>query len=237
MIAATFVWQSIEGQPKTIEISSVFGETKTFSLPDGTEVVLNENSALTYSSDWQNLQSRSVHLHGEAYFDVTKNPERPFKISTEKIQVEVLGTAFNLRAYPNEYFSEVAVSEGRVRFSKSDLSEELILSLDEVGRLEHRENKLSTIESSAFNANYWRTGEFSFRDTPMSEIAQTLERHFPVKIRFANKQLNSCPYTGDFSQDDLSNILKVLEVGLGFNIEKRSQDTYVFSGGYCEGNE
>jgi len=96
------------------------GEKKTILLPDGSLVFLNSKSSISYSKDFKN--KRELKLTGEAYFEVKKNPERPFLVETEKIKTRVLGTSFNIKAYKNSQ-TMVSVNTGKVEVDIKEISE------------------------------------------------------------------------------------------------------------------
>lgn len=102
---------------KNTECVAANGERKKVVLPDGTQVWLNSGSKLFYDSVKYNMDTRVVSLSGEAFFDVTKNKDKPFIIHTTKISIKVLGTAFNVKAYPNEKSTEATLLRGAIEFT------------------------------------------------------------------------------------------------------------------------
>ena len=234
ILAGTFWWNT-DQQNDSLEIvfTTAGNETKSVILPDDTKVILNQHSKLSYAHQWDEQSLRYVQLSGEAYFEVTPNTQKPFQIETERTKVQVLGTAFNLRTYPDETFTEVAVTEGRVQLTEKDNTDTIALNPQEVGRVNHQENKVLLIPYSAFNAQSWRTNQLSFRQTPLAGIIETLERHFDVDIRFEHVALSRCSFTNNFSGADIDEILAVLKIGLHLNIEQTGKQTYLFSGGNC----
>lgn len=102
---------------KNIEHKAAKGAKKELILPDGTKVWLNADSKLCYDSQSYNIDKRMVYLSGEAFFDVTKNKEKPFIIKTKKISIKVLGTAFNVKAYPSEKITETTLLRGSIELT------------------------------------------------------------------------------------------------------------------------
>lgn len=233
VVAGALWWMTRSGAGAMEIVTTAGSETKELILPDQTRVFLNEHSRIAYSRNWEKTASRVVELMGEAFFEVTPDPEKPFEIQTDRAKVRVLGTAFNLRAYPEESYTEIAVMEGTVRFSSQTDPEGLVLQANEVGRLDHRQNTLVHIERSAANAQSWRTQELSFRNTPMVEVAEALQRHFNIDIRFENVAVSRCSFNSDFEDASLEEILAVLEIGLGLEVQKTDRNAFLLSGGKC----
>lgn len=239
LIFAGAIWWTSAPQGKNMQIVTTAGnETKWVALPDETTVILNEHSRLAYDRQWKKADERRVEFSGEAFFDVKPNTRKPFLIETDQSQVQVLGTSFNLRAYPDEQYTEVAVTEGRVQLSSRQSSEAILLTKGEVGRLDHRENSVRPIPYSADNAQFWRTKELSFHKAPMLEIAETLERFFNIDIRFKTVTISQCPsdFNFNYTGETLEEIFEVLKLSLRLHIERTGERTYLFSGGYCDKN-
>jgi transmembrane sensor len=133
ILAIGFTWKTLLYESRINEITENDQQKELF-LADGTLVVLNQNSKLEYPESFSG-QQRVVKLSGEAYFNVAHNPEQPFLILTEESSVKVLGTSFNLRAYPSETFTEVEVESGKVAFSVNNSNSSLTLTANEKGSL------------------------------------------------------------------------------------------------------
>ncbi|MCB0567001.1 MAG: FecR domain-containing protein, partial [Phaeodactylibacter sp.] len=143
-------------EPNALIYTTGSGESEEALLPDGSTVVLNENSFLSVNPEFQNASERLVELVGEAYFKVTPNPSRPFRIATSDAMVEVLGTAFNLRSYPEEGFTEVEVEEGSVRLSGLDNENAIQLAPGQRG-ICRPGTAMNAKDSPGLNAQSWRT--------------------------------------------------------------------------------
>ena len=200
------------------------GESEEIILPDGSSAVLNENSFLSVNPEFQNASERLVELVGEAYFKVTPNPSRPFRIATSDAMVEVLGTAFNLRSYPEEGFTEVEVEEGSVRLSGLDNENAIQLAPGQRG-ICRPGTAMNAKDSPGLNAQSWRTHRLQFRNTPLSEALACLERHFKVELQLVNSQLADCGISMKFEDFTLNEVLDGLT--LIFNVQ-----VYPMEGGY-----
>lgn len=217
---------------EAILIAAGAGKSTETTLPDGSAVVLNENSSLVVSSDFRSASRRQVELAGEAYFKIEPNPSRPFLITTREARVEVVGTAFNLRAYPQEGFTEVEVEEGTVRLSGLAGGQEAELGPGQRGTCRPGTH-LEKIDSPALNAHSWRTQRLQFRDTPLGEALPCLERHFGVELELASEEIAGCSITMKFEDFTLQEVFKALE--LIFRVEvQETKGGYVLKGGACE---
>jgi transmembrane sensor len=152
-------------------------------LPDGTHVFLNALSRLTFSSSFTGLAKREVTLVGEAYFEVTKDPKKPFQVNTGQQQLTVLGTHFNISAYPSETI-KTTLAEGSVKLQIPSSNLTQILS----------PNQQSELLSSRFNVKTvnvddeiaWIKGNFVFRQTPIRTALQQISRWYDVEIDYTN---------------------------------------------------
>ena len=185
------------------------GETQKVSLPDGSIVVLNEHTSLSYPSDFLEQPNRTVQLEGEAYFQVTSDKDHPFYIQTANTSVKVLGTAFNLRAYPAETFTEVEVEEGKVNFTDTASGEDMYLNANEKGICSTQGMKLQ--QQTTLNAHSWRTQKLIFRDMPIENAISDLERYYKINI---DHRGTSCPFSGTFDHENLEDILEIIELTL-----------------------
>ncbi len=164
------------------EMEVQYGQTGHLFLFDGTEVWLNSGSKLKYPNQF-NAQSRNVEVEGEAYFKVTPNKELPFKVKTKALEVEVLGTSFNVSAYNDETKVEVVLEEGKVKLNQ--------LNGTAIGTLKPGEQASLNIESRQLTVNEvetrlytnWKEGRLEFKGETLGEVAHKLERWYNVSIR------------------------------------------------------
>lgn len=184
--------------------------TQTIRLPDGSEVTLNRHSRLSYPETFG--RERIVELEGEAYFEVSKNPEKPFRVKASGVTVSVLGTHFNVNAYAADSLVETTLLEGSVAVSTNTNGEARILSPNETAIYRKSTGTLAVhTDEDADHEISWRTGILSFEDTPMGEIARRLSHHFAVNIRIDGEALRSYRLNARFGQDEtLEEILDIL---------------------------
>lgn len=206
------------------------GEQMEVNLPDGSTVYLNEGSYVSFET----LNGeRKVSFTGEAFFEVASNPEQPFVIQSNGVYTTVLGTAFNLRAYPNEPTVEVEVTEGLVRMEEPQATSALELRPKERGVFNMDAQKLFKKAAPELNAQGWRHQKMVFRDVQLAEALKEIERYYRVDIRLKNKKLQDCALSTEINADPLPTFLEVLETVYGLEIRQTGPDRYTLSGGRC----
>ncbi|WP_343305957.1 FecR domain-containing protein [Chitinophaga niabensis] len=179
-------------RPEQMETIESLAGTKRIQLPDGSVVVLNAASKLHYMADWE---TREVILEGEAFFDVKASSELPFVITSGEVRTRVLGTSFNIQAYPKDGKISVGVITGKVEMSKA--AEKIILEKGEAGVFDKQQGKLS---HGVFQKEpeAWVKGELNFFHMPLSEVTVVLQRHYDVSIEISNNSSKQCEITGRF---------------------------------------
>lgn len=189
-----------------VQIYAPGGSRTSFSLPDGTTGMLNSGSTIIYSIPFAGR--RNVNLEGEAWFEVVADENHPFTVKAGDAFVKVLGTNFNMSAYPSEDYVEVVLKEGKIEFSEDGLKEPVVLIPSE--RLVSISGKISknTVDPSKYNA--WTEGYLIFRGDPMVEVARRLERWYSVKITLADKKLEKYTFRATFLDDTLDDVLRFL---------------------------
>lgn len=222
--------------PVPLQTVSTLAETRTVQLPDGTHVTLNHYSSLTYPKDF-NATNREVELHGEAYFEVSKDQKHPFIVQNEAIDVQVLGTHFNVNAYPNNPVVKTILLEGSVAVSTKNNSVRIILKPNE-SAIYNKAEKSLTCESSKNAAEEiaWRNGEFIFNNLPLQEIARQLSNSFDVTINISNTALQNYRITARFtSGESLVEILSLLQQAGYFNYSQKGNQITIIA--KPDGNE
>lgn len=231
-IGAFAWWLSREPvqQNPLVEIQTFDREKKEVVLPDSSHVWLNENSKLVYDPKFE---LRKVTLEGEAFFQVERLEERPFKITSGEAITTVLGTSFNVRAYPAEDKIEVTVKTGKVALAVTrEQAPPVLLNAGESGIFDKKEKKVEVAAKKNENADAWKTQLLSFNETLMKDIIETLNRYFNVQIEAENPLLLECHYSSTFPQPDLEGILTIIGSTLNFEYTKDG-DRYLLSGKGC----
>ncbi|MBA9077913.1 FecR family protein [Rufibacter quisquiliarum] len=232
VLAAGLAWigyLQFNSSPEWEQVATVSGERKQIYLPDSSQVTLNGNSTLKYQTDFKGRERR-VELTGEAFFDVKKNPEKPFIIRSGEAQTKVLGTSFNVRALSSEQKVTVAVETGRVSLSSPKIGKEVFLTPGFTGTLTANGN-ITKVETAA-NAPAWRT--LAFNGATIDEVALQLECYFNVSIKVIGKKSAVCTFTGTFETPRLPEILQVLAASNELEITKQTSSQYTILRNSCQ---
>ncbi len=212
LVGISGVWFFLQhnNRPAMIEISAAYGETKQVKLPDQTEVWLNAGSSLKYPAEFSQ-KVRSVHLTGEAFFSVTKNQSKPFVVETKNLAVRVLGTKFNLKAYPDEYQIVATLQEGKIEIQTVKNQKQQMVPNEQLVY----NSETSTLNVGKINPEDipdWKSGNLIFSEATLVEILQTLERRFNISFDTDKSiDLSTERYTIKFEREETPvQILQVL---------------------------
>ncbi len=191
-----------EHQTQTVSVP--YGARTQFSLPDGSAVWLNSGSTLTYSSDFS--KQREVELQGEGFFDVVKG-EIPFEVNTVYGQIHVLGTAFNVEAYPENNYV-VTLERGSVRLTGSEPDLQQVLLPGEQSRLERGRLIKTTVQTELFTS--WKDGKLIFQREPFPHMIQRLERWYNVDIEYSAGDFKDLWFTGAIRDETLTEVMEMV---------------------------
>ncbi|WP_443943907.1 FecR family protein [Pedobacter sp. AW1-32] len=212
------------------------GERKTLTLADGTQVHINAGSHLKYPRKFQG-DTRTVILSGEAFFDVKKDAKHPFVIQTDKIQVKVLGTAFDVKAYEDDDFTETTLIRGRVEIILNNRkSAPIILKPNDKFLLanDSEEANLGTLtyftsnDPNAIIETSWIHDELMFKNKDFSSISKLFERWYGVKVVFKDPAVKSFKFTGQFKKENVSEALHALQLIENFNYNIQGSLVYIY---------
>ncbi len=220
--------------PEIATISTEATEKTTVDLPDGSRVWLNEHSVLHYAT---NFDTREVRLEGEAFFEVAKKDGQTFEIVAGDSKTTVLGTSFNVRAYPEESFVEVAVETGKVQFSSLQKTEETtLLNKKEYAILTKATTKVNKQRGTKPNALAWKNQALYLGEAKMDQAVEALERYFAVDITVKNKAILNCSWGNtidQLSKPDLETLIKQINFGNPYQIKQVAPKRYILSGEGC----
>lgn len=192
-------------------------------LSDGTKVFLNAASSLAYPTQFEG-GTREVTLVGEGYFEVKKDPNKPFIVHTKSQQIQVLGTRFNVNAYSDEPFSKTTLAEGSVQVVVAE-GEKIILKPNQQAVFAN--NKLAIIPVDAEEYISWTKGEIVLTNVQLPEVLRQLERWYDVTFEFTAKELSTKTVFGVLDRTlPLEDILKSLEKS--YQIEFKTKGRRIF---------
>lgn len=201
---------------QNIVINSGEYGTSLVTLPDGSLVHLNAKSSLSYKQDFGHNERR-VSLSGEGYFEVEKNTDKRFIVSTDVMDITVTGTKFNVYAYEHKDFVEMALVEGSVNVTTKDPGHNT-LSVKPKQKVIYNKltGQLSLEETSNQIETAWLTKELTFRHEQMKNVFRCLERKFGVAFEINNPHILQDVYTGTFNDENIESILRILKIHYGF---------------------
>ncbi|MBL7861259.1 MAG: FecR domain-containing protein [Cyclobacteriaceae bacterium] len=187
--------------------------TQLITLPDGSQVTINENSQLTYSTDF-GKSTRTLTLKGEAFFDVARDPQKPFIISANEATIEVLGTSFNVQAYDTGKKIEVVVATGTVKLSVPTMKQAVMLQAGDRGVYSRTDKELTNATNADINFLAWKTRKIIFIETELHTVVETLNHAYGANIILEAKVPDTCLVTVTFDQQSLDAVLNVLKTTL-----------------------
>jgi len=231
--------------PKPNRVSTKNGSRTKIDLPDGSVIWLNGGSKLTYSNGFS-AHSRAISLWGEAYFEIKTDAEHPFLIHTKQLEIKVLGTTFNVRAYGNEGKTVTTLIQGKVEVSiVGDPDSHIVLKPHEKLTVVDR---ISTVAKNRVRkANYkishivpdtvagippediaWVSNKLVFKNESFREVAFKMERWYDVAFVFENKALKKEVLTGAFGKEKLEEALNALALTTPFRYRIIQDTVYLF---------
>jgi transmembrane sensor len=209
------------------EVSTARGQRASLRLPDGTHVMLGPASTIDYAVTADH-GPRAVSLKGDAYFEVTHVPDRPFTVETKHGVVRDLGTRFLVHAYPADSAVDVVVAEGKVSLAaplatmaQHPRADSLVLAPGDLGRVT-RDGRITTERGVAVERYLaWTEGRLEFRDTPMRDVVVQLGRWYDLEARLADSALGRRRLTASFKDESAPEVLRLIAASLGLRIEQQ----------------
>lgn len=198
-----------------VEQKTANGQQLKLTLPDGTKVMLNAGSAISYPKAFA-ANIREVNLTGEAFFDVVRNEEAPFVIRTGEVTTKVLGTSFNVRAYPENGAVQVAVVEGKVKVNaeigSATQKASVCLTKSEMATFQKEAGELTVSKYDEKEQIGWKDGMLYFQKSDFASTIMKLERWYGVKFRVAGsvRMDSDWRFSGKFQNKSLDYILGVM---------------------------
>ena len=202
-------------------LTAPVGQISEFTMSDGTRVWLNSGTSIQFPASF-NAKNREVILDGEAYFEVTSDPNHPFLVTTSHLTVKVLGTAFNVNAYSNQDLTETTLVEGKV--DVLDFNHKPMATLLPGQQLTHSKTTnramISQVDTTPLQA--WKNGLLIFRDRSLGEIVGKLENWYNVEINLMDPEIKDYRFTGTILKNKpFDQILEVIKLSspIAYQIE------------------
>lgn len=210
------------GSTDLIVLETGLNEQLEQRLPDGSRIILNENSSISYEKDFE---ERLVSLKGEAFFDITKQNGATFKIVSGNTTTTVLGTSFNVRAYPDESKVEVTVESGVVELQESSEAQDKVqLKAGDTGFYDVNLKQTGISKELDDNAHAWRTKALVFNDIKVEAILHAMERYFNIEVEVENDQILNCKWSADYQNPNLQNIWDAFAYALDLEVQTEEQN-------------
>ncbi len=229
------------------EVVTNGGSKSTVHLPDGSSVILNTGSKLSYNKDF-GVNTREIHLSGEAFFEIAKNEKMPLVVHAGDVDILVKGTIFNVKAYTEDSTVEASLIQGVIEvFSKGDRERKIMLRPNEkiiIGKssaVSSSEKTQRVVQQpketvfllgkikpnpvdSSISEIAWIQNKLAFYKEPFSSLAQKMERWYNVTIQFDDERLRKFTFTGSFEKEDITEALDALReiAAFEYRIENRN---------------
>jgi len=214
-----------QGTPELNQLVIPYGKTSEIILPDGTHVFLNAGSRLIYPEFFAD-KTREVFLVGEAFFDVEHNEQQPFIVQTTDIRIRVLGTQFNVSAYPSDNIIETVLTEGKVYLEQNNtgmFSQTTDLMPGQLAAFNKTDRTTRLEEVDIENYTLWTEGLLKFESTDLSRVVKRLERYYNIRFKYHDPFLGGIKISGKLDLSDsrefvLENVadaaaVKILKIG------------------------
>ncbi|WPP49761.1 FecR family protein [Catalinimonas niigatensis] len=211
-----------EPQPREVSLltkETQKGQKRTLNLTDGTRVVLNAESKLTFPEHFSDTL-RVVYLSGEAFFEVEEDKNRPFVVQTSNIHIQVLGTSFNLHAYEEDSLTQVALLEGKVSVQSAQENNGKFAMELTPGEMSsyHKSGRNFTKDTFDIKAmSGWKDGILYFKDADYDKITRTLERWYGVEFTYKGNGKPIWRYNGEFDDQSLEYVLESISYACKFS--------------------
>ncbi|MDF9799408.1 transmembrane sensor [Catalinimonas alkaloidigena] len=218
----------VQGPTEMAYVSKVtpLGTKLHFKLPDGTKVNLNAGSVLHYPEQFS-AQQRLVKLQGEAFFEVVKDSKRPFRVKTDAVMTEALGTAFNIKH--EDGILEIALMEGKVSVSNEagDTNKDKLILLPGEQATLHRNNQLIKEKVNIDEVTAWKNEVILFQGATEGEVIHTLEKWYGVKILVEGNSPKDWRFSGRFERKNLENVLRSIGYSMDFQYSMEEKEVKI----------
>lgn len=250
----SFILIKIRRDANVIQYTTIItgkGIRKQICLPDGTHVWLNSESKISFDGGMLNKNQREVNLVGEAFFDVVHDKKHPFVVHTDKITIRVIGTAFNVEAYPNDMKSTTTLIRGSIELSVNNFSQQKIIlkPSERFALIDNKKNPKNNEEIKALQdvtlklenvspvkvggeeyiaETSWKENKLVFQNESLSELIPKLERWFNVHITVDNQSTMKYHFTGIFTNENIDQALNAMKLIKPFNFKLIDHDVKIY---------
>lgn len=231
--AVVFTKYTLTNDTETEQVSDFYvmqtfetdkGEKASVTFTDGTSVILNSSSSIRFPKEFHGSK-REVYLEGEAYFEVAHDPDHPFIVYNQEVEIEVLGTQFNVQGWHGDSAVAVAVRNGKVAVGSSQSNvnggdDKVVLTEGLFTSINKGESPSPPRNVDITNYIMWTRGGLHFDNVEFSRVVRDLERRFNIHVEGLDDELKTVPYTGTFLYADLDEVLSVIGTAMEFEYER-----------------
>ena len=231
-MGALFTWLILDTPQDPEQLIECFvpkGEkAKQIFLPDGSEVWVNAESRLIYPNTFKG-DTRTLFLNGEANFKVSRDKKKPFIVKTATLDIEALGTTFNVESYSNSPQTIATLEEGKIKVSTKDsIPHETILSPNEQFIYDRDTHSREINIVDAQRLSNWKEGQLYFKNAPFGKLVKTIERKYNVTILYDQEKYKNNKLTVKFDHDEtIDEVLSILE-GILQNMKYKKNNDIIF---------
>ena len=200
------------------------GQNTKIYLPDSSVVWINSATQLSYNTDFAK-KNRNIRLSGQAFFEIKRNEKIPLIVNCNGLKVKVLGTKFDVSAYPEERMINVVLVSGKVELSKEKGQYEVqVLNPKEMGRYDVINGKLTVSDAYSRKFTSWKDGILIFENDAMSDVFNKLERWYNIKIDVKDKKINQLIFNATIVNESIEEIFELMKFSCGINYQIISSD-------------
>lgn len=212
MIATIYYYTHPAANPSFMAVTTEKGERASVFLPDGSRVMLNGSSSISYDADAFSRGNRNIEFSGEAFFNITKDPRHPFAVNATVLKVTVMGTKFNLKAVRKDPEAVLYLKSGLVSLLSEKSGKNAIVHPGEKAVLNYGNGHIS-ISQPDQNENIlaWHTKKLSFNDEDLYSVISTIEKYYGCKIIVEGANIDNSIFTGTIPTDNLQLSIDVIE--------------------------
>lgn len=228
LIAMTYTGISFYQHQQLTVIHTAYGELRTVVLPDQSVITLNANSTLRYYDNWEHAKNREVWIEGEAWFSVQKSPvPRPFLVNTaSRMQVEVLGTTFNL--IDRHGRMQVVLNSGKVRLHSSKEPEKaIVMQPGDLVEFKQQQKTVQRKHTDTLTYTSWTKRNLHFENATFAQLAQQLEDTYGVTVEIRDSSLLHQQFTGTVPGQQMDMLLEGLSELFHVKIKKENNKVII----------
>lgn len=220
----------IKAQSKAVQLTVIENNQrsiKRITLPDGSQVCLNTHSRLEFDAHQFNQAQRYVKLTGEGFFEVEKNPAKPFIVETGNLHTRVLGTAFNIEAYEHESEIRISLVHGKIALDDTATSQTTLLSPDHTFRYAKQTKSREILPVAAANVALWTKGWLVFNEVPLQEAIDRIAERYNLAIVCDRRLLQNKRITASFEAGSWTTILENILFVHGLRYAKKGENVVI----------